>query len=181
MQPSLFYSHLKQGVEAEECERRRVVKDFCFPDGVDLRPLKTVTELRRTLSMQGDLQQTYHGFTLNSANEMCVEDQSFIFSQNNGAFNLSKLQASRGRAKEIGLNCLCVQFTDLIVLVDDFESIGTLSDEQLKQLLAQDRILKTKRAFCLMFTNDLYQMHMNLLSAMLEVSKQEQRDALATL
>ena len=32
--PSLFYSHIKQGEEAEECERRRVIKDFCFPNGV---------------------------------------------------------------------------------------------------------------------------------------------------
>lgn len=24
----------------EECERRKVVKDFCFPDGVEIKELK---------------------------------------------------------------------------------------------------------------------------------------------
>ena len=54
--PSLFYSHLKQYEEAEECERRKVVKDYCFPNGVELRAIKTMAELRRLLSLQSDLQ-----------------------------------------------------------------------------------------------------------------------------
>ena len=32
--PTLLYSHVKQGQEAEECDRRRVIKDFCFPCGI---------------------------------------------------------------------------------------------------------------------------------------------------
>jgi hypothetical protein len=28
--------HIKQ----QECERRRVVKDFCFPDGIELKLIK---------------------------------------------------------------------------------------------------------------------------------------------
>ena len=92
---------------------------------------------------------------------MSVEDQSFIFSQNGGGFTLSHLlsqqnqRSSSALAKEIGLNCLCIIFTDLICLVEDFaEKVG--SEEELRRLLQQDRIVATKRAFCLMFTNSLY-------------------------
>lgn len=38
--PKTLYLHLKQ----EECERRRVVKDFCFPDGIELRLIKDERE-----------------------------------------------------------------------------------------------------------------------------------------
>ena len=74
--------------------------------------------------------------------------------------------------KDVGLNCLCVQFTDIVVLIDELE-LAHMSEEQLKTALAQDKLLRTKRAFCLMFTNNLYHMHMNLLSAILEITKKQ--------
>lgn len=49
-QPTLFYSHIKKLNEAEECERRKVVKDFCFPDGIELKAVKTLVELRKISS-----------------------------------------------------------------------------------------------------------------------------------
>ena len=179
-QPSLFYSHILQGAAFEECDRRKVIKDFCFPDGVEIWPITSVNELKRALSAQSELQQTYHGFTLNSSNEMALEDQSFVLSQNNGGFALSKLELQKlGQAKEIGLNCLCIIFSDLIVLANQAscssEDLALLSEDELKSLMAQNRVLRTKRAFCLMFTNQLYQMHMNILSALLETYKQSKR------
>ena len=48
--PTTIYTHIKQGIQAETCERRKVVKDFCFPDGVQVQPVKSKTELRRLLS-----------------------------------------------------------------------------------------------------------------------------------
>lgn len=71
-------------------------------------------------------------------------------------------------------------YSDIVVL-SNYSDLTTLSDGQLKHLLAQDCILRTKRAYCLMFTNDLYQMHLNLLSSFLETSKRAQRAALHTL
>jgi hypothetical protein len=29
-------------VKQQECERRRVVKDFCFPDGIELKLIKEI-------------------------------------------------------------------------------------------------------------------------------------------
>ena len=100
--------------------------------------------------------------------------------QNNGGFALSKLELQKlGQAKEIGLNCLCIIFSDLIVLANQAscssEDLALLSEDELKSLMAQNRVLRTKRAFCLMFTNQLYQMHMNILSALLETYKQSKR------
>lgn len=63
--PTTFYSHIKKGEEAEECERRKVIKDFCFPNGVEMKSIKTFTELRRALN-PSDHEQTFFAFTLNS-------------------------------------------------------------------------------------------------------------------
>ena len=83
VQPTLLYSHIKQGKAAEECERRKVIKDFCFPNGVELRAIRTIAELRRALN-PSDMQQNFFAFTLNSSNELSAQDQSFVLSQNNG-------------------------------------------------------------------------------------------------
>lgn len=49
------------------------MKDLCFPNGVEIRTVKTIAELRRTLNPT-DLQQTFFSFTLNSMDEMSPED-----------------------------------------------------------------------------------------------------------
>ena len=36
--PKNLYMHIKGNATGdEECERRRVVKDFCFPDGIEVK------------------------------------------------------------------------------------------------------------------------------------------------
>ena len=37
LQPSTLYIHNSDN--EEECERRRVVKDFCFPEGIEIKLL----------------------------------------------------------------------------------------------------------------------------------------------
>jgi len=34
----------------EECERRRVVKDFCFPDGIEVKMLKNSGESKSMIA-----------------------------------------------------------------------------------------------------------------------------------
>ena len=91
---------------------------------------------------------------------MSVQDQSFVFSQNNGGFSIAKLTNSRssglGKQKDVGLNCLCIVFTDIIVLTNEQIDFTKLSEDDIKQMLAQDRIIRSKRALCMMFTNSLY-------------------------
>ena len=52
--PATLYTHIKQGTQAESCERRKVVKDFCFPEGVTVTPIKSKAELRKALTYRGD-------------------------------------------------------------------------------------------------------------------------------
>ena len=73
VQPTLLYSHVKKGEAAEDCERRKVIKDFCFPSGVEMRAIRSVADLRRALN-PSDLQQSFFAFTLNSSNEMSLQD-----------------------------------------------------------------------------------------------------------
>ena len=57
---------------------------------------------------------------------------------------------------------------------EENSALSDLTEDELIELLASDRVLKTKRAFCLMFTNSLYQMHLNILSALLQATRTSQ-------
>ena len=74
MHPATLYTHVKKGIQAESCERRKVVKDFCFPDGVTVAPIKTKAELKKVLTYRRDIQKTFFGFTLNSNEELSATD-----------------------------------------------------------------------------------------------------------
>ena len=54
------------------------MKDFCFPEGVTVTPIKTKAELKKALSYRSDTKKTFFGFTLNSNEELSVTDQSFV-------------------------------------------------------------------------------------------------------
>jgi len=45
----MYTSNGKVAVD-EECERRRVVKDFCFPDGIEVKLLKNSGDTKSTIA-----------------------------------------------------------------------------------------------------------------------------------
>ena len=108
-------------MQAESCDRRKVVKDFCFPEGVTATPVKTKAELKRILTYQSDSKKSFFGFTLNSNEELSGTDNSFV--QGTSSNRVSTTGVASGMnthpmttmnsvfsTREYGLNCLCVQF-----------------------------------------------------------------------
>lgn len=76
----------------KECDRRSVVKNFCFGEGCQTLPIKTIEHLEKILYSE---KQSEFAFTLNSHDD---QDQVARF----------ELQ--------IGLNFLCIKFADIFVV-----------------------------------------------------------------
>lgn len=57
----------------EECERRRVVKDFCFPDGIEVKQLKNSGETMSKIASK--TQKILYS-------SKSVRDQCFVFIMN---------------------------------------------------------------------------------------------------
>lgn len=133
---------VKSEREADLCERRRVIKDFCFPDKIKCTVASSVEWLRAELSNHFKV----FGFTLNSTEELSSDGQ--ISSESDTSCMLFK-------SREIGLNCICLQFNDLFFL----SKKGSLS-----QLVKEGDVLIAQNAFCFMFTNSLFTLYHELIT-----------------
>lgn len=61
----------------EDCERRRVIKDFCFPDGIEVKQLKkseTLNQAQKILYSSKSVRETCFVFTLNADDEKASEN-----------------------------------------------------------------------------------------------------------
>lgn len=133
---------VKSEREADLCERRRVIKDFCFPDKIKCTVAPSVEWLKAQLS--NDIK--VFGFTLNSTEELSSDGQ--ISSESDSSCMLFK-------SREIGLNCICLQFNDLFFLSQN----GSLS-----RLVQEGSVLVAQHAFCFMFTNSLYTLYNDMIT-----------------
>lgn len=66
MSPMRLYTVQKTEKEADQCERRKVIKDFCFPDKLKCKAVVSIDELRSDINSQ----VKYFAFTLNSNEEL---------------------------------------------------------------------------------------------------------------
>ncbi len=94
---------VKNQHEADLCERRRVIKDFCFPDKIKCTIAPSIEWLKSELNIDVKI----FGFTLNSTEELSSDGQT-----SSGSDSSTILFKPR----EIGLNCICLQFNDLFFL-----------------------------------------------------------------
>lgn len=64
MEPQNLYLHVN---DKQLCDRRLVVKDFCFIDGIKVKLVNTIEELESLL--YNTFQPLHFAFTLNSADD----------------------------------------------------------------------------------------------------------------
>ena len=67
--------HIKN--KNEDCERRRVIKDFCFPDGIEVKQLKkseTLSTAQKILYASKSVRESCFVFTLNANDELASEN-----------------------------------------------------------------------------------------------------------
>lgn len=70
--PQMLYSHFQAQVEQAVKERRKVLKDFCFPDKVPVRKLNGIKEARALMNYKP--QPVSFIFTLNANEDEAEED-----------------------------------------------------------------------------------------------------------
>lgn len=93
VEPQNYYVHVQQDL----CDKRQVVKDFCFTNGVKVSAIKSIEELSEILYSKNEQQHSHFSFTLNSH-------------EDGGNGN----QVTKQFEESPGLNCLCVKFTDIL-------------------------------------------------------------------
>lgn len=63
----------------KNCERRRVIKDFCFPDGIDVKELKNSEKLntaQKILYSSKSVRESCFVFTLNANDELASASET---------------------------------------------------------------------------------------------------------
>ena len=139
--------------------------------GVEVTPISSVESLKNVLKQVND-QQNFFAFTLNSSEDLIDIDKSRVLNRSMDPLATSSDIFSR---TQDGLNCLCIQFTEIVVMGSPDQALDQIDEYLLDELIEEAQIYKTRRAYCLMFTNTLYQMHLNILSLILEMAKQTRR------
>ena len=149
--PVTLYTHLK---DADGCDRRRIVKDFCFPSGNRIARIKDLTELK-SIMYNTNTRQMNFSFVFNNSEDSSEDSQS------QDKFEVSKPEV----LQEQGLNCLCLQFQEILLL----ERPG--NHDTLQDLIDRKQILKVQKAFCFMFKHLLHQTFLDLFQIFLYAQK----------
>ena len=84
LQPKTLYMY--NGEDGDNCERRRVVKDFCFPDGIEVKQLKKageskqgiVDKAQKILYSQKSVREQCFVFTMNANDEVISESSMYM-------------------------------------------------------------------------------------------------------
>lgn len=172
-------------LSGDKCERRRVVKDFCFPEGLEVHLIKDAGvkfedinhqshRMQQILYQSDSLYEQFYEqsfvFTMN-ANEDPKNSFGTDFDASNNQADLMDTFPSSGRYDRY-FNCLCIIFNELV----SSESKGRfLNADMVKRsnLFTDSKIYSTKKAYCIMFSNSYYQLQQDVLSAILKSLKME--------
>lgn len=116
MTPKTLYMY-NDDSNSTKCERKRVVKDFCFPDGIELTLLKSKgndmshmkysQRIQDMLYQHGSQIEQYFVFTLNAS-----EDAQ---AQTNDENDDEVLETFPGESQsDRYYNCLCIIFNEIV-------------------------------------------------------------------
>ena len=147
VEPCNYYVHVQQ----ELCDKRQVVKDFCFTNGVKVQPINTVEELSEILYSKNEQQHTHFAFTLNSHED--------------GEMTTEPFEASSG------LNCLCVKFTDILHTGQMIPNNATIN-----KIIRSRTLYRTKRVYCFMFRSTEFQLYYDLALALMHKNREDRAE-----
>ncbi|CDW77603.1 UNKNOWN [Stylonychia lemnae] len=171
--PQTLYMYSDQS--KEECDRRRVVKDFCFPDGVEVKRIKdkgqnlneeNKAQFSKILYQTKNLRESCFIFTMNASEDM-QSDTSLTKSRNQS--NEYQETFPDGVTSEKFYSCLCVVFNELIS--DQSQQQPSFNETTIEKKFIESKIFSAKKAYCFMFANHYYQLHLETINLLINVLK----------
>ena len=99
------------------------------------------------------------------------EDGQTDMSMTTEKFNEYQETFPNGITQEKFYNCLCVVFNEIIT---DAKNLATnVSEKDLEKKFIESPIVSSKKAYCFMFANQHYQTHLEVISFLTNVLKDE--------